>query len=147
MVWATAEDVKALTGVVLTSEEGETPAELIQAEAVISLKLGVIPGEAPRIGGRDGHFIRSAVAYQAAWLRDQPDLFTRLDVDALSQDGQSVTPRGDGLVLAPLAKLALRRVSWRAPSRSITASTSGRVSGSDLEDYLPNGEPVGWRPM
>lgn len=61
----------------------------------------------------DAAWIKRAVIYQTLWILEHPDSTTQQNFSSLSQDGQSVSNR-DGLdvILAPLAKRALKQCSW-----------------------------------
>ena len=98
-----------MTGVTVTA------AQLAQAQIVIDIFSGRTYAAEPRTGSRDKAWLKAAVAYQAAWMPTQPDLFGRLDYTAVP-GAAPVT--GTGMVLAPMAKWALRRVSW-LKSRSL----------------------------
>jgi hypothetical protein len=115
MSWATEADVVALTG---------TPADavkLAQAQAAVELYLGRTEAlGSAEMSARDLDWLRRGVAYQAAWMASQPDLFTRLEVEQLAQDGMSTVFAPDGLVLAPLARRVLLRLSWMGGTQSIT---------------------------
>jgi hypothetical protein len=114
--WATVADVLDVTGATVT--------ELVlgQAQAAIDVFSGRSVAIRSRLRPRDLHWLRLAVAYQAAWLSGQPDPFTRSDITTLAQDGASVAFGPAGLVLAPLARRALNRCRWRG-SRSVTVSS------------------------
>ena len=117
MSWATGADVAALTG---TPADDEKLAQA-QAQALVELHVGRTEALATaELSDRDLDWLRRGVAYQSAWIAGQPDLFTRLDVRQLAQDGMSTTFAPDGLVLAPLARQVLRRLSWMGGTRSIT---------------------------
>jgi hypothetical protein len=108
--WATAADVLSLTG---TGDA--TMAELTMANAIVELISGRLYTEAAeRTGRRDHEWMRRAVAYQVPWMRAQPDLFERLDLSTM--DGLKVEQMG--LLLAPLSKAAINKLSWRR-SRSL----------------------------
>jgi hypothetical protein len=116
MPWATEADVVALTG---------TPADAVKlAQAQGLIELAISRTEAmgtAEMTLRDLDWLKKAVAYQAAWIAGQPDLFTRLDVESLSQDGMSAKFSSTGsLVYAPLATRAMRNLSWRGSSRSVS---------------------------
>lgn len=115
--WAQASDVMTATGATVTD------AQIVQAQAVIELRVGrtfattlANDGVTSKLRASALHWLSMAVAYQAAWMAAQPDLFTRSDIEGISQDGVVATFRGaDGLTLAPLAKRALKRLKWRGP--------------------------------
>lgn len=132
MAWATIEQVAAITG--RTVEQ----ASIDIAVGICGLKVGLFQDEVPNVAGRNGRALRAMVAYEAIFVEENPDLFERLDVSSTSQDGQSANFKADALVLAPLAKLAMRRLSWKG-----THSTSHEVAGErvDSDDLLP------WEPM
>src|SRR5690606_12174704 len=115
MSWASAEDTLAMTGVQVTEDL------LAQAQGVIDVFSGVTEGAEQEISARNRRLLRSAVAYQAAWMVGQIDVMTRTDVSQLRQDGSEFTAaHPDSLVLAPLAKRCLDRLSWRgARSRRV----------------------------
>jgi hypothetical protein len=119
--WATAQQVLDTTGVSVTD------AQLAQAQAAIQVFTNRIYADTTRIRTRDLHWLGQAVAYQAAWAAGQFGLETRLDATQIQQDQVSTTLTGDGLVLAPMAARALRRVSWM---RSRTVHIRSAVEGS-----------------
>lgn len=115
--WATVADVAALTGVTVTQ------AFVNQAAAIISQKTGAVDDTtifpAGFISKRDMYWLKQAVCYEAAWMISQPDLFGRLDATQV-QVGRAdgVQLKADANVLAPLARGALKRLSWRG-SRTV----------------------------
>jgi hypothetical protein len=142
--WADAVDVKALTGATVSDSL------IDQATGVIELTSGgrLARLDPAHVTGRDFDWLRRAVCYQAAWMASQPDYFERLDVADLDQDGVVATFKADGLVLAPLARRCLKRLSWRGvrtirPGASTTLLPGAAIGyGAGLpDDDLP------WRPM
>jgi hypothetical protein len=110
MAWADAAYTLEITGVTVTD------AQVLQAQAVIELFSGVTENYA--ISGRDVRHLRMAVAYQAGWMKGQIDVTTRTDVSAVTQDQLSLTyANAEAPVLAPLARHAIKRLSWKG-SRS-----------------------------
>lgn len=138
--WATIESIADVTGVTVSDRERKT------STAIIEDLVGLIEGvERSGMTGRDLHYLGHAVAWQAVWVRDNPDLFSRADVVSASQDGDSATFRNvDAHILAPLARKSIRRLSWRQPTREDDRqSTAGRVNvlSEEYDDSLP------WRPL
>ena len=138
--WASVALVADVTGVTVTEREIKT------ATAIIVDLTGLIEGVSrPDMSDRDKLFLGHAVAWEAVWIRDNPDLFSRADVVAASQDGESVTFRNvDAHILAPLARKSIRRLSWRQPTRrNDRAEDSGRINvlSEEYDDSLP------WRPV
>ncbi|MBD9700650.1 hypothetical protein IHE56_00795 [Streptomyces sp. ID01-12c] len=119
--WATAQQVLTTTGVSVTD------AQLAQAQDDIEIFTNRVYAETARIRARDLYWLGRAVARQAAWLAGQFGLETRLDATQIQQDQVSTTLTGDGLVLAPMAARALRRVSWM---RSRTVHIRSAMEGA-----------------
>lgn len=119
--WATAQDVIDATGVTVTDQQ------LAQAQSDIEIFTNRIYADTARIRTRDLYWLGRAVARQAAWQAGQFGLETRLDATQIQQDQVSSMLTGDGLVLAPMAARALRRVSWM---RSRTVHIRSAVEGA-----------------
>jgi hypothetical protein len=136
MAWATVQDVDDLTGVTVTTDQ------LAYAQAIIEIHVSRtedVPADS--ISVRDLLWLKRAVAYEAAWIPANPDLFTRIEHVTLLQDGvetRDLPP--DALTLAPMAKRAIRRLSW-VKTRSIhTVSHFEQAAvlypvGGDVKDY------------
>ena len=137
--WCTVEDVTKLTGITITE------AQLTQAQAQIDIATGRSMDAAPTLCNGDLRWLRLATAYQAAWMAAQPDLFTRTEVESYSQDGASGQLKDGALTLAPLARRALRNVSWRR-HRVIRTSTRLR-SGYLLNGPIVDVEGERWTPI
>lgn len=122
--WCSVGDVLLFTGKTVTDNQ------LAQASAALELHIGRTyeelvanpDGGAIKIGRRDRQWLKQACAYQAAWMLAQPDMYQRLDMEALASSGRPITLKDRGLVLAPLARRAIQRVSWLR-SRSLHART------------------------
>lgn len=145
MTWCTVAEVATVTGKTVT----ETDRNI--AAFAIELKTGLIESVArPDLTRRDAYWLRQAVAFQAAWLSETPDYLERNEVESASQDGQSVTLKPDALVLAPLAKLAIKRLSWRGTRsiRPVLVDERGRIRMT--ADYVPleaHDDLQAWRPL
>lgn len=139
--WASVADITAATGVTVATSVRNLAAN------VIELTTGLIEAvERTDISDRDRYFLKLAVCYQAAWIVAQPDYLERNAVASASQDGQAATGGNpDWLVLAPLARKALKRLSWRGV-RTVSTQPGRRtgvnVNDDDYEDALPGWEPV-----
>jgi len=138
--WATAQDVTDTTGVTVTD------AQLAQAQASVEVFCGRTYQDTDRLRTRDLYWLGRAVAYQAAWAAGQFGLETRLDATQIQQDQVSTALTGDGLVLAPMATRALRRVSWmRSRTIHVRAPVEGfgmiadplSEANDDLEEWAP----------
>lgn len=146
--WATAADVFGLTGV------GVSDQTVLQANAAVEVVAGrTYSLGSNRTGRTDTEWMRRAVSYQAAWLLEQPDAFQRMDLLNLSAGGRGATLTPTGVVLAPMARWALRRVSWLR-SRSVRIRTEFVDGGqalapsatAEVNDELETWEPIagGW---
>lgn len=139
--WATIADVTSKTGVTVTDTQRSI------AVGVLETVTGLIEEvERPGISDRDRYFLKLATCYQAAFVFDNPDLFARADVTSASQDGESASFRNaDAHLLAPLARKAIRRLSWRGLRPVLPGGgTPPRTPANDLDaldDRLP------WTPL
>lgn len=141
--FATVEQVATLTGVTV-----DAATRALAAQAV-ELSTGLIEGtlaERVDITDRDLYFLRLMCAYQAAWLVAQPDYLTRNNVASASQDGQSATGGPDWLTLAPLARKAARRLSWRG-TRPLATGTLSRSERMALALRESGDDSLKWRPI
>lgn len=130
--WATVADVATLTGKTVSQAQRD------QAAATIELHTGAIEAvERTATSDRDRYWLKLATCYQSAWLAAQADLFERNDVASAGQDGESATFRPDAHTLAPLARKAIKRLSWRGPRTLITprADARGRRLDTTSEEY------------
>lgn len=146
--WASLSDVLTLTKTTVDA------ATLMQAQGVVELHAGV--SHAMTLGklrGADKRALRQAVAYQAAFLDGSEGVFTRAGVDSLSQDGLSVTSARNGIgqtdtdtfTLAPLARAALRQLTWTRASDGTTTlvRTARRVWDPDALVPVSAWKPIG----
>lgn len=134
MAWADIAAVKTVTG------RDVDEVDLALAQASIELHVGRFADDP--VGARDARWLRQAVAFQAAWLPDQPDYLERRDTTSEGADGQTVAHRNaDSVTLAPLARKALRRLSFRG-NRSVALEQRGPSSDDDVAD-----DRLGWQPL
>jgi hypothetical protein len=120
MAWATTAEALTYTGIEVTE------AEIQQAQFIVELFADVT--EDATISSKNTRLLKMAVAYQAAWITEHPDLFTHVDVSTMLQDGLQFT-RGNenATLLAPLTRRAINRLSWRR-NRSIKVKRSKRFT-------------------
>lgn len=112
--WCVPADVLQLTGVTVDQPQcyqGCAVIELHTGRTYVEMMSNPDNGQV-KIGRRDLEWMRRAAAYQTAWMTGQPDVFTRLDMDALSAGSRPIQLKDRALTLAPLARKALARVSW-----------------------------------
>lgn len=147
--WATPTDVEEVTGVVVTD------AQLARAQTMIEMRVGRTAEVTASLRVSALRWLRLAVAYQAAWMTSQPDLFTRTAVEGVSQDGASAKFRSaDSQTLAPLALRALKRLGWKG-TRSVSVDSvfdrplgityPAAVGVGGIYDFADADEP--WRPL
>lgn len=137
--WATVAQVKSITGVTVTEDQRGIAARSL--ETMIGLIEEV---DRPDLSDRDRYFLRLATAYQAAYVKDNPDLFTRSDVTSAAQDGESANFRNaDAHILAPLARKSIRRLSWRALTRPGDRNPTKAVNVNS-EEY---DDSLAWKPL
>lgn len=104
--WADPDDVLLLT------EETVTDSDCVRAQDIVEIFCGTTY-LATSISQTNLRLLNRAVAYQAAWMTQRPDLYTHMDVDNVSQDGASLSPATvNAQLLAPLAARCIRRLSW-----------------------------------
>lgn len=115
MALLTPEEVFDLTGVEVTTKE------IALAQLIIDLESDTTEDAvtAGNVSGRNVRQLKRALAFQAIWMLDHPDVLSAMDVSSVSQDGVSGQFRGDwAQYLAPLAKRHLDKLTWKlAPLR------------------------------
>lgn len=135
ITWATADEVEDYTAETVTSTQ------LDRAQAVLDLHAGRTVHSAEEIGDRDLHYLKLATAYQAAWMKHQPDMYSRMDLTEVPSDaGASAGLNESGMTLAPLARRALRQLSWKR-SRSLALGPAPRARvgfENELSDQFHN---------
>lgn len=116
MTWTTPAQASNWTRTALDQADLDSAHPIIEMVAGVTLEVAYLKP-------RDRRLLAYAEAYQAAWMQANPDVFARMDVTQVVQDGiQYSQADPDAMVLAPLAARALRRLSWRR-SRSTQALT------------------------
>lgn len=132
MAWATTTEATSYVGVALTQEQVDLAQPVIDIYANITW---VEDYNIDLLKSRDLHLLKLAVAYQAKWMADQIDVLNRTDVVTVNQDGMSFrASHSDSLILAPLAKRALDKVSWRKARTLSPIPNRGRNSSRYTSD-------------
>jgi len=132
MAWATV--AETLTYTKLTVEE----ADVESAQFMVEIFADVTEDANANISPKNLRLLKMAVAYQAAWISDHPDVFTHVDVSTMLQDGiQFTNAHANAGVLAPMAKRAIDRLSWRR-NRSLKVKRSKRSTSHGIKriDYM-----------
>lgn len=106
--WATVSETLTYTGITVGADN------IAAAQFMIELFADVTPDSNDNISPKNLRLLKMAVAYQAAWISDHPDVFTHVDISTMLQDGVQFThAHANAGVLAPMAKRALDRLSWK----------------------------------
>ncbi|MBT2365241.1 hypothetical protein J7E88_07880 [Streptomyces sp. ISL-10] len=113
MSWASPAETLTWTGATVTQ------AELEMAQSIIELFAGTteLASDAGRISTKNLRLLKKAVAYQAVFMQEHPDLFTSMDMTEMAEgsgSGMQISLTAYGLYLAPLAKMCISQLSWKA---------------------------------
>lgn len=148
MTWVTPEQAGEITGETVTDKM------LAVAQPVIDIFSGVTEDQADKLKAKDLRMLRYATAYQATWMAANPSATTSMDIQSATQDSVSFTRFNEGnddaLVLAPLARRCLDRLSWR---RTKTVHSTTAWDYLDRRDDRPFAESPQdsddgkWRPL
>ena len=143
MAWATPADVRAATGKTVT------PEDIAAATSAIELVTGLIEGANRELTPRDAYWLKLAVSYQAAWMQSAPDYFDRNEVSAASSEDQSATGQhNDWIILAPLTRRAIKRLSWRG-TRTVHPKTLSDARVGKIDPLSDASDDIigGWKPL
>lgn len=146
MPWATPEQTYSLTKRTVTEDDLEA------AQAIIEIPAGTTEeaSGAGNISTYNLRMLRNAVAYQAVWMLDHPDVFTHIDTDGMAQDGVSYQhAHAWAKLLAPLAYRCVNRLSWnlnplRVRRRSGFADDRGNRDSAVRDDQFTWNPLQGW---
>lgn len=109
--WCTVQEAADITN------ESFTTGELQAANSILEIWVGVTTDARDAIAaksGRDLRLLKKAEAFQAAWMKSKPALLARSDTEQVIQDSLQYTKGDQDMhILAPLAKAAVMRLSWR----------------------------------
>lgn len=152
MSWSTTAEAQSITG------ESHTQAELDLAQNVIELYVLVAEDALAELKPTDVRMLKKAEAYQSSWMKARVGFMIQKDTDEVVQDGLTyVKGDKDMHILSPLAKKAIKRISWMrsrtldplTPAQALalrnerTAETRGlgNWAGTGDTDDLGNWEP------
>lgn len=142
--WATVDDVADITGATVDDNILRVANYVIQVHARRIYAL-----DATATGTRDSYWLKAAVAWQSAWLPDQADFETRMNIQGISESGRATTLDATALTLAPMAKRAIDNCTWRR-SRSLHVRSpfvDGSTAVSASATSSSNDPYERWRPM
>lgn len=110
--WCTVAEAAAITN------EALTIGDLQLANSILTIYVAVTPAARDKVASkswRNLDLLKKAEAFQAAWMKNKPAILERSDVDQVIQDSlQWSKSDQDSHVLAPLAKAAIQRLSFRS---------------------------------
>ncbi len=144
MTWGvTPSDVQNTTGATVDASA------VAQADAVVTIYANRTPSASGALSARDLYWVRSAIAWQAAWMVQQPNYVGRNQYDSLSQDGLSTQSTAEwAKVLAPLAARSLKNVSWKGSRTIRTPSAALPVGVAGLDFTMETSDPWSdWEPL
>jgi hypothetical protein len=140
--WATISETLAYTRINVEQEDIDAAQVMIELFADVVYEQTYDESGTALIGAKNLRLLRMAVAYQAAWMTQHPDLFTHTDIQSINQDGIFyVHSHENSYLIAPMARRALKRLSWmRNKNIRIRPSTRRLVSksyvdGSERSDF------------
>jgi hypothetical protein len=136
MVWATAGDVTTYTGTAL--EAFPEPASILAlANSTITIYCNRTEAASASMSARDLLVLKMATSFQAAWLTQQDDYLTRVNFESSTIDGESVRFSGEAQQnLAPMARRALRNLSWKGSRTLSIPDISVPLGGGSIIDFL-----------
>lgn len=150
MAWASTAETFSYTGITVSQDTIDSAQAMIELFADVT----IASSNAGSISPKNLRLLKLAVAYQAAWMTSQPDLFTRSDVGLMTQDGISFTsPHANSGILAPMARRALDRLSWRRNrNQRIRPYRPNNVWNGNFSDPTNNDasledNTLGWEPL
>lgn len=140
LVFATVANARSM-GYELTAKE------LVRAQGHIESVCGrmIEAIQSSDLSTEDAAILKKATVYQAVWVAANGDVEERTDVTQIRTaglSGESAMLTTDGIVLAPLARRLLTRLSW-VRSRSIRTSKGNGVSGVSTTSLT--GGVIGWK--
>lgn len=128
----TPQEAQVVHGVVVTQDQIDMAQ--IDVDIVAEIDLDDVD-QVGRLTDRDLKLIRYAISYQAAWRKSQIALTERTDVTEIAgsaSDGGVKLRDELSLILAPMTRACLSRVSWKKrrtmPDRTRGAGSGGYVA-------------------
>jgi len=148
MAWANTGDVTFYTGLTATA------AQVQQAQGIVEVLADTTTdaSDAGNISPKNLRLLKQAVAYQAGWITQHPDVFTNLDLSNFNQDQVSGTlAHANALILSPWAKRCIDRLSWKRTRALRIGPRSGsggiprtmNLTSAVADDDDPRWEPLG----
>lgn len=129
--WATISETLSYTRISVEQED------LDSAQFMIELFADVVYGQTEKISTKNLRLLKMAVAYQAAWMTEHPDLFTHTDIQSINQDGIFYVHQNENsYLLAPMARRCIKRLSWnRVRNIKVRPSTRRLTGRKFIQDH------------
>jgi hypothetical protein len=122
---------------------------LYLAELVVGATANIATEAHSSLTDNDAYWLRLATCMQARWLSENPDYLSMHDLRTVSQVGVSSQPTPEGLIISPLARMALKNLSWvGSRSLSIKRQEYGYAPLRDIPENSRAWKPLqvpGWR--
>ncbi len=122
--WATISETLSYTRINVELED------LDAAQVMIEIFADVVYGQTDNLSAKNLRLLKMAVAYQAAWMTQHPDLFTHTDIQSINQDGIFyVHQHENSYLLAPMARRCIKRLSWMRTRNIKIRPSNNRLGG------------------
>lgn len=123
-MWATIEETKAITAIDVTAQD------LASAQNIVETLADTTEDSNGFMYSKNLRLLKNAVAWQAAWMSQHPDVFAAMEVNSATQDGLSYTSiTALSGVVSPLARMNIDRLSWKR-NRSVLIRKAGQRQGN-----------------
>lgn len=141
--WADPDDV------LLWTKETVTDDDCLRAQDVVELFAGTTFLATDNISPGNLRRLNRAVAYQAGWMSEHPDLYTHTDADSVSSDGATVTKAHENAdLLAPFARRHISRLTWMtAPLRVRRRYGQDQYTDLGNRDSATRDDAFIWNPI
>lgn len=145
--FATVADVRNITRQTVTEDDvavAQVMIEMLVGRSVMDIES--IEALDAELGTRDAYWLKVATAFQAVWMKGQPDLFQRWSMKSVSQAGYAGRPGPLAEFYGPGASMAAGRLSWMRSRKVRVRRPRMTVSRNFLSDDLFSGTDLdtGW---
>lgn len=139
--WASPSETLAYTRISVSQDNLDAAQAMIELFADVIYNQTVDASGGALISAKNLRLLKMATAYQAAWMTEHPDLFTHTDIQSINQDGIFyVHQHENSYLLAPMARRALKRLSWMRNKNIRVRPSARRVIGKSYVDGSERGE-------
>jgi hypothetical protein len=143
--WATPSETLAYTRISVSQDNLDAAQAMIELFSDVIYEQTVDTSGTALISAKNLRLLKMATAYQAAWMTEHPDLFTHTDIQSINQDGIFyVHAHENSYLLAPMARRALKRLSWMRNKNIRVRPSRNRVIS---KQFVDGGERSGFQVM